>query len=145
MELMPKITFTQPQTLDQWQSSIHQVKLLLIVYDTAAVERLSKSRSEAAGMSQLKLSLPEKYSVCWHKGFDDDGIVAQNLIFDEKSNQQGVWFKHFRDLGTAIHSLQERFSEIEIPPDVSYVIDWPMDRTRLGGIGSKVINNAVFG
>lgn len=95
-------------------------------------------------MAKFKLSLPEKYAVRWHQGFDDDGIVAQDLVYSQDSNLKAEWFKHFRDLPFAVQTLRERFPDVQIPEQISYVIDWPMDRTKLAPGASRLINNAVL-
>lgn len=134
MPQVPKIVMEEPQprtTPLHWGQK--DPRLLLVVFDTAAVARINAREKERMPdkFEEFELKLPAKYAVRWHHGWDDDGVVAQVLLFGLKGNANAEWFDRFSDLPYAVAALRERFPDAEIPEQVSYVIDWPLHRDKL--------------
>jgi hypothetical protein len=105
-------------------------QLLLIVFDTARLEAINRHYAER-NEEQFSLFLPAKYAVRWHRGRDDDMVVAQDLIRSREDNVKGQWFTHFSDLPYAVQALRDQYPDIDIPEQVSHVIDWPTDKSKL--------------
>jgi len=123
MQEVPKIIVTQRPSFDDWKAGLNQTSLLLISFDTAAVARINHERE-----GEFKLSMPARYAVRWHQGIEDDGVVAQTLLYGEDGNAKAEWLSRFADLPRAIQALRDRYPDVEIPDTISYVIDWPIDR-----------------
>jgi hypothetical protein len=100
-------------------------RLMLIVYDTAGIERLHKRDKKAFKGSKFCWQVPTKYCLHFHDEYDDDRIVASCVASIKKWRDKAVWFTHFSELHFALAEIKERYPDKPIPDQVSCVIDFP--------------------
>ena len=107
----------------------HDPDLLLVIYDTAVIERINNERDAEPGMERFKMKMPPgKYALSFEEGSTDSGIFGQVMLTNDEYRDIAVWFDRFTDLPFAIKALQERHPDVKIPDQVSYAIDWPVNR-----------------
>lgn len=127
---------TKPRTWGQK----HEPDLVLVIFDTAVIDRMNEERYSSPGMEESRLKRPPgKYALAYEEGFTDSGIFAQVMLTHDQHRDAVVWFDEFTDLPFAVQALRERYPDVQLPEQVSYMIDWPLNRDNLNGGKTVVI------
>ena len=125
IEERPPFVPSGPRTLTRERLQ----RLMLIVYDTAAIATLHERDKEVL-KGIHRWYVPAKYCLTFQEGFDDSDIVAQAIAGHDKYRAEVVWFNRLRDLPIALAALKKKLPDKPIPDQVSGVHDYPTGRVR---------------
>lgn len=106
----------------------HGPDLVLVIFDTAVIDRINNERYAGTDMEEFRLKKPPgKYALSFDAGWTDSSIFGQVMLTHDEYRDKAVWFDRFSDLPFAVTALRERYPDIHIPEQVSFVIDWPLN------------------
>ncbi len=112
-------------------------EMVLICYDTLAVEKINQRRDFHGLPEELKFKCPAKYALALSEGGEDASIFCQVHAHPGEFQKAAVWFDCFWHLPQAIEILKGRHPVNSISSGVSAVLDWPVSDEKM--IKSSVV------
>lgn len=107
-------------------------EIWLVCYDTAYAELIRQEQLNCRGHPRIAPELPAKWLLFAY--MRKPGLFSNptDMICQEERYKVGqlhqVWFDYWELLPEAIKKLQEQNPELELRPEVDYVVDWPLMR-----------------